>query len=48
MDPLNTRSVRLVERLGFKREGRLRERYLYKEGRRDELVYGLLRSDWES
>lgn len=48
MDPLNTRSVRLVERLGFKREGRLRERYLYKERRRDELVYDLLRSDWES
>lgn len=48
MDPLNTRSVRLVERLGFKREGRLRERYIYKDGRRDEFVYGLLRSDWAS
>jgi len=33
VDPLNTRSVRLVERLGFKREGCLRERCLYKGGR---------------
>jgi len=48
MDPLNTRSVRLVERLGFKREGHMRERYIYKGGRRDEIVYGLIRSDWGS
>jgi len=30
VDPLNLRSVRLLERLGFTMEGRMRERYLYK------------------
>ena len=48
MDPLNTRSVRLVEHLGFKREGHMREKYLYKDVHRDELMYSLLRSEWMS
>jgi ribosomal-protein-alanine N-acetyltransferase len=48
MDPLNTRSVRLVERLGFKSEGHMREKYLYKGRSRDELIYSLLRSEWVS
>ena len=47
IDPENTRSVRLVERLGFRREGFLRERFFYSGKRRDELVYGLLKSDWD-
>ncbi|MBN2336273.1 GNAT family N-acetyltransferase [Candidatus Bathyarchaeota archaeon] len=47
IDPENKRSVNLIERLGFMREGLLREKYFYGGRRRDELVYGLLRSDWE-
>ena len=46
VDPLNLRSVRLLERLGFTLEGRMRERYMYKGGVHDELFYGLLRKDW--
>jgi RimJ/RimL family protein N-acetyltransferase len=46
VDPLNVRSVRLLERLCFALEGCLREKYVYKGGVHDELVYGLLRRDW--
>ena len=46
--PENTRSVNVVERLGFRKEGLLRERFFYGGRRRDELVYGLLRSDREA
>jgi RimJ/RimL family protein N-acetyltransferase len=43
----NTRSVRLFESVGFVREGALRE-YVQREGKRvDELIFGLLRRDWE-
>jgi len=48
VDPLNLRSVRLLERLGFTLEGRMRERYWYKGGPHDELVYGLLKRDWDT
>lgn len=42
----NPRSVRLLEGVGFVREGVMRESIL-RDGRRvDELVYGLLRHDW--
>ena len=46
VDPLNLRSVRLLERLGFTLEGLVRERYVYKGGAHDEAIYGLLRKDW--
>ena len=46
VDPLNLRSVRLLERLGFTLEGRMRERYMYKGSVHDELFYGLLKRDW--
>jgi RimJ/RimL family protein N-acetyltransferase len=42
---MNLRSVRLMERLGFTLEGRMRERYWYKGGPHDEHVYGLLKKD---
>ncbi len=45
IDPRNGASLRLVERLGFRREGHLRERY-FKDGEiQDSVFFGLLRSD---
>lgn len=46
-DPRNERSIRLLERLGFRREGILRERYLVSGERQDALMLGLLRREWE-
>jgi len=49
VDTRNERSWRLLERLGFTREGHLRSVTLTHRGeRRDEFVYGLLRDEWES
>jgi [ribosomal protein S5]-alanine N-acetyltransferase len=45
-DPRNAASVRTLERLGFRREGMLREHYLAAGERQDAVVYGLLRSEW--
>jgi ribosomal-protein-alanine N-acetyltransferase len=44
-DPRNERSLRLLERLGFRREGLLRERYLVGGELQDAVVFGLLRRD---
>lgn len=46
IDPTNTASTGLIERMGFVREGVLRERWL--DGNRvcDCAVYGLLARDW--
>jgi len=38
--------VRLLEMLGFTLERCMRERYLYKGGAHDELIYGYLKKDW--
>ena len=46
VDPRNDRSLRLLERQGFKREGYLRERYHVDGEIQDAIVLGLLRSDW--
>jgi len=46
-DSENTRSIRLLERLGFLKEGRLRQKYFYKGKHHDELVFSLLKKDWE-
>lgn len=44
----NARAIHLYRKLGFKEEGRQRER-LRRDGRRwDMLVMGLLRTEWES
>lgn len=45
LHPDNAPSVRLVERLGFVREGYLRDRWFVGGVFSDSLVYGLLRSD---
>lgn len=45
IDPRNVASARLLERLGFVREGLLRERWLVGEEVSDSLLYGLLERD---
>jgi RimJ/RimL family protein N-acetyltransferase len=46
VDPRNGASIRLLERLGFQREGHLRERWLVNGEVQDALFYGLLRREW--
>ena len=43
VDPENIRSIKVLERNGFKHEGTLRKRYYYSGKWRDELFYGLLK-----
>lgn len=45
-DPDNAASIRLLERLGFRREGLLRAEWKTHIGVRDSLVLGLLRDEW--
>ena len=44
---VNERSIRLFERLGFQREGTVRESVLKNGVFIDEYVYGLLRREWD-
>ena len=46
--PGNDASTRMLQRLGFRLEGHLRESFLTDRGFVDSLIYSLLRSDWES
>ena len=48
VDPRNSASIRTVERLGFEREGYLRERWQVNGEIQDALFFGLLRTDWEA
>jgi RimJ/RimL family protein N-acetyltransferase len=48
VDPRNTASVRTLERLGFRREGYLRERWQVNGEIQDAFFYGLLRPDWDA
>jgi RimJ/RimL family protein N-acetyltransferase len=45
-DPRNAPSCRCLERLGFTREGLLRERWRVGDEVSDSALYGLLRPDW--
>ena len=45
IDPRNTASARVLERLGFVREGLLRERWIIDGECSDGAIYGLLRTD---
>jgi len=47
-DPRNERSMRLLERLGFVREGYFRERWIVGGEVSDAAMYGLLRRDWRA
>ncbi|NPD15224.1 GNAT family N-acetyltransferase [Xinfangfangia sp. D13-10-4-6] len=46
IDAENQASVRLIERLGFVREGYLRQHEVTHKGLCDMLIYGLLRNEW--
>ena len=46
IDPRNTGSARSLERLGFVKEGHLRERWIVGGEISDSGIYGLLRSEW--
>jgi RimJ/RimL family protein N-acetyltransferase len=46
VDPRNEPSVRTLERLGFQREGLLRERWIVNGEVSDSVLYGLLRKHW--
>jgi [ribosomal protein S5]-alanine N-acetyltransferase len=48
VDPRNSASLQTVERLGFQREGYLRERWQVNGEIQDTVFYGLLRPDWEA
>jgi RimJ/RimL family protein N-acetyltransferase len=47
VDPRNTASIQTLERLGFQREGYLRERWEVDGEIQDALFYGLLRPEWK-
>ena len=46
IDPRNISSAKTLDRLGFMREGHLRERWIVDGEVSDTCLYGLLRSDW--
>jgi ribosomal-protein-alanine N-acetyltransferase len=48
VDPRNAASIRTLERLGFQREGFLRERWHVNGEIQDAFFYGLLRPEWET
>ena len=47
-DLLNERSWRVMEKLGMRREAVLRSHSVARDGRIDDVWYGLLREEWES
>ena len=46
IEPENVRSARLAQRLGFQREGLLRDRLFVADRPRTQQMYGLLRAEW--
>lgn len=48
VDPRNEASIRILERLGFRREGYLRERWLTNGETQDTVLLGLLQKEWRS
>jgi [ribosomal protein S5]-alanine N-acetyltransferase len=46
IEPENVRSTRLAQRLGFQREGLLRDRLFVADQPRSQQMYRLLRSEW--
>ena len=47
IDPRNLASARTLERLGFQKEGHLRERWIVNDEISDTWLYGLLRREWQ-
>ena len=48
VDPRNLGSIRTLEKMGFQREGLMRERWQVNGEIQDALFYGLLRPEWET
>jgi [ribosomal protein S5]-alanine N-acetyltransferase len=48
VDPRNASSIRTLERLGFQREGFLRERWHVEGEIQDAYFYGLLKREWDN
>ncbi len=46
IDPRNLASAKTLERLGFQKEGHLRERWIVNDEVSDTALYGLLRREW--
>lgn len=46
-DPRNAASIRTLEKLGFQREGLLRECYFHLGEIQDAMLFGLLQQDWD-
>ena len=46
IDPRNVPSAQILERLGFRREGHLRERWIVAGEVSDTALYGLLQREW--
>lgn len=44
----NVRSQKLLEKLGFKLEGKLRKKTFFKKRWYNDLIYGLLKEEWKS
>lgn len=47
VDPDNMRSIKLLERLGFRREGHFRKSYWMRGSWYDDVIFGLLDEEWE-
>lgn len=45
-DPRNIASSKVLEKIGMKYEGRMRENLLIKDGWRDSLLYSVLENEW--
>ena len=46
LDPRNTASAQLMERLGFRKQAHFKQSYYFKGAWTDDVVYGLLASEW--
>ena len=48
VDPENTRSIRLLESLGFRKEAHHRQSYLARDGWHDDAMYAILADEWRA
>ena len=46
-DPRNAASQKVLEKVGFKKEGTLRKNFFMRGEWRDAYVYGILREEWQ-
>ncbi len=46
VDPMNLRSVNLLERIGMRKEAHFRKSFLFRGEWVDDVVYGLLKEEW--